>query len=115
VPNIQVLQADGTYLEVSENYPLPVAVAGAADLVHNQVALNASTATSIMALNANRRRAMVQNLGTVDTAWIGKSTVTAGNGIRLLPGQSMPVEWTGAVFGIAGSGTPSVAYWEESN
>lgn len=81
------------------------------------VAGNASvttSATQIVAANAARRGVMIQNVG-IDFVWIGPSGIATGSGIRVAPGQTVSIDKspTAAVFGIATSGTQSVAFLEE--
>jgi len=73
-----------------------------------------TTATLIAASRAGRRAISVVNVGTTDT-FIGEVGVTTSNGVLLLgvKGSAVTLEVIGAVYGIVGAGTVTVAYVEE--
>ncbi|MFZ9968065.1 MAG: hypothetical protein ACO3IN_13885 [Steroidobacteraceae bacterium] len=80
---------------------------------------NASVTTSaatILAADATRRTAVLTNLGS-DYVWIGDSGITANEGIRLAPGQTLTIDKapTPAIYAVAQSGTQTVAYFTEAD
>jgi hypothetical protein len=80
---------------------------------------NASVTTSaatVLAADATRRTAVLTNLGS-DYVWIGDSGITANEGIRLAPGQTLTVDKapTPAIYAVAQSGTQTVAYFTEAD
>lgn len=84
---------------------------GAANIASGQVTATTSAAT-LIAVRSTRRSAVVRNLDSVITVYIGPATVTSGNGMPLRAGESMPIDSTALIQVIAASGTPSVAYIE---
>lgn len=50
-----------------------------------------------------------------NTVYIGPATVTAANGVAIPPQTSRTVTWVGLIQALAGSGTPTVDFWEEYN
>lgn len=74
-----------------------------------------STSTLIIAANANRKRLVLINMGTTNV-FIGNIGVTIGTGQLLLgiAGYVIPLYFTGAVYGIVGTGTQTIAYLEEA-
>lgn len=75
-----------------------------------------TTAAQVLALAATRRSATIQNLGT-DYIYLGATGITANNGLRLAPGQTVVIDKspTAAIFAIAGTGTQTVSYFTESD
>ena len=75
-----------------------------------------TTAAQVLALAATRRSATIQNLGT-DYIYIGATGITANNGLRLAPGQTVVIDKSpvAAIFAIAASGTQTVSYFTESD
>lgn len=112
--------ADGEReLAVTEANPLPVSVdatdayTGAANISTEQEALS-TTAEAALAARATRRSVLVQNLDTAETVWVGANTSTGPTtGIRLLPGESVRIYTTAAIWAEAGANTPTVAFLEE--
>lgn len=85
-----------------------------ATLNTNQVSVG-STSTLIIAANANRKRLVLINMGTTNV-FLGNIGVTIGTGQLLLgiAGYVIPLYFTGAVYGIVGTGTQTIAYIEEA-
>ena len=80
---------------------------------------NASVTTSaatVLALDATRRTAVLTNLGS-DYVWVGDSGITANEGIRLAPGQTLTIDRapTPAIYAVAASGTQTVAWFTEAD
>lgn len=75
----------------------------------------ASTSTLILAANSNRKRLVLINMGTTNV-FVGNIGVTIGTGQLLLgiAGYVIPLYFTGAVYGIVGTGTQTIAYLEEA-
>lgn len=96
----------------SASIPVTTDHTGAPNLAHNQVALNSSTATSIVAANATRRSVVITNNDAAIVIYIGKSGVTSSTGHKLAAGQSFTMPFVGQIFGISASATPSVSYSE---
>lgn len=85
-------------------------MARGATLVHDQEALS-TTAEEVIARNSNNRRAIIRNIDEAITVYIGSSdAVTSSNGFPLKADEVITLELMGAVWMIAASGTPSVAY-----
>lgn len=76
------------------------------------VALNNATATQIAASNTARAFITISNLDTAIDVYLGDSGVnnTTERGILLPPRASISIPSTGAIYGIAASGTPSVSF-----
>lgn len=87
---------------------------GADAVANGQVALS-TTAATVIAANTKRRRILVKNLDATIVVFIGRATVSATNGFRINAGETVELTGTGLIQGIAASGTPSVAYWEEAD
>lgn len=86
----------------------------AANLLHGTVSVS-TTATQIRPSTSTRQSLTVQNLGTVDV-YIGGSSVTASNGVRIAPQKAISnIIFTGAVYGIAATAGQDVRYFEEYN
>jgi hypothetical protein len=80
---------------------------------------NASVTTSaaaVLASDSTRRTAVLTNLGS-DYVWVGDSGITANEGIRLAPGQSLTIDRapTPAIYAVAASGTQTVAWFTEAD
>lgn len=84
---------------------------GAANLNNGQVAASVTAAT-LVAARSTRRSVTIKNLDAAITVYIGKATVTAGNGMQLKAGESISVDTTALIQVIAASGTPTVAFME---
>lgn len=80
----------------------------------NQVTVQSSAATLIVAENFGRKAVLVTNLGTT-AVYIGpNSNVSTSNG-QLLPGvvgASISIPQTGPVWGIAASSTEAVSFMD---
>ncbi len=78
----------------------------------NQVTVQSTSATLIVAKNTGRKAVVITNLGTV-AVYIGpNASVTTSNG-QLLPGvvgASLSIPSTSAVWGIAASSTQAVSF-----
>ena len=80
---------------------------------------NASVTTTsdvVLAANAARRTIVLTNLGS-DYVWIGDSGITANEGIRLAPGQTLTIDRapTPAIYAVAASGTQTVSWFTEAD
>ena len=84
--------------------------AASADMSVGQNALS-TVAEEVLAANADRVFAEVKNLDSGIAIYIGTdNTVTSGNGHLLGPGEAFAFDgYSGAVWAIAASGTPSVS------
>lgn len=91
-----------------------IALGGAAHLANSQVATSTTAATLFIA-RATRVGCLVRNLDTTISVYIGKTTVTAGNGMVLKAGESVVLSTQELVQVIAASGTPTVAIADEYN
>lgn len=114
--NVTVVQPTGTNLHtIVDNFPAvqPITRVGAT-LNTNQISIG-STSTLIIAANTNRKRLVLINMGTTNV-FIGNIGVTIGTGQLLLgiAGYVIPLYFTGAVYGIVGTGTQTIAYLEEA-
>lgn len=89
---------------MSETYPVGTLANGAETAV-------SSSAVSVLAANANRKKLIVQNTG-VNTVRIGTTGVTATTGFRLTAGATMVFDMphcpTNAVFAIRESADSTV-------
>jgi hypothetical protein len=116
--NIAITNQDGTN-------PLVVNADGSINTKENtigtwangvQTAVN-GTAVQIQASNANRKRLLIQNVGTTNIR-IGVSGVTATTGTRLTPGSVLilqtPNVETNAIFSIAETSIASIALTQET-
>lgn len=85
----------------------------AGDLTTGQNALS-TTEEQVIPANTARRFAEVTNADAAINVYLGKdNTVTAANGHLLKPGASFGFEgYSGAVWAIAASGTPTVTFIE---
>lgn len=85
----------------------------ATGLTTGQNALSTS-AEEVLAANANRRFAEVKNADASISVYIGDdNTVTSANGHLLKAGESLDFQqYTGAIWAIAASGTPTVTFVE---
>lgn len=85
----------------------------AAALTHDQNALS-TTAEEVIPANTARKFASVRNIHASIDVYLGKSdAVTTANGYLLRPGEAFEFEgYTGAIWAIAVSGTPTVCFVE---
>jgi hypothetical protein len=86
---------------------------GAAALTHNQNALSTS-AEVVIAANSARVYAEITNHDVAINVFLGKdSSLTTSNGYLLAPGKAFGfARYTGPVWAIAASGTPTVSFIE---
>lgn len=105
-----VTGADG--LNRPEVIVAPPAVPASSTTI-NQTALSTS-AKQILAANANRRFSEVKNMDASIIVYVGKdNSVTSGNGYPIKAGEAFDFEgYAGAIFAVAASGTPTLAYIE---
>lgn len=70
----------------------------------------------IISPNSARRSFVLTNLGT-DYVFIGDSSIAVNEGIRLAPSQTLTIDKspTAAVYGIANSGTQTLAFFAEED
>lgn len=87
---------------------------GAANEVNSQITTSTTASTLIIA-RPTRVGCLIKNLDAAITVYIGKATVTAGNGMPLKPGDSVVVSAQILWQVIAASGTPIVAVADEYN
>jgi hypothetical protein len=91
--------------------PVPVP-----SIAHAQVATSSSAGVVLAADSTRRRRTiLIRNLDTSISVYIGGSTVTTGNGMLVKAGESITVSTSAAVYAVAASGTPTVAYLTEDD
>lgn len=114
VPRKLIDMGDGTYAErvvtVDASGDPTSPSAPAAALATTQNALS-TAAEVVVAANATRIFAEVKNLDSSINVFLGDdNTVSAANGHRLAPGEAFVFEnYTGAIWAIAASGTPTVS------
>jgi hypothetical protein len=86
-----------------------------ATIAHGQGSVTTSAA-QFLASGSTRRSVTIQNLGN-DYVYIGATGITANNGIRLSPGQTLVIDKSpnAAIFAIASSGTQTCSYLTESD
>lgn len=85
--------------------------AGGTTLAAAHVTTSTGAAT-LVAARTGRRSVVIQNIDATDTVWIGPATVSASNGLRLKPGESVTLDTAALLQAIAGANTPAVAYVE---
>lgn len=108
---IATSDGNGVPQAVDESHPVSTNP-GATTINNGQVALS-TTAATLVAARTGRRRVTILNMDAAITIYIGKATVTSGNGFPLIAGASIRLETSALIQGIAASGTPTVAYVEE--
>lgn len=86
-----------------------------ATIAHGSASVTTSAA-QMLASASTRRSVTIQNLGN-DYVYIGATGITANNGIRLSPGQTLVIDKSpnAAIFAIAASGTQACSYLTESD
>lgn len=85
---------------------------GGDTFIAGQTAMSGSAAV-IVAARANRRHVIVKNIDASLKVYVGEdASVTTSNGLELAAGESVTVETTQVVYGIAASGTPNVQWLE---
>lgn len=106
---------DGTdFLAINADGSINVAQASATSAAYGATSVS-STATKIIATNlANRRKVIVQNMGSKDMFFGHNNSVTTANGIRISAGSSAELEFgaTLDLYGITASGTADARYLE---
>lgn len=71
---------------ISDTYPLSVRQVGFTTIKTTQLNVGGAAATPIPATaQVGRRKILIVNLGSNGTLWLGDNSVTAGNGIPVLP------------------------------
>lgn len=110
---VAVTQSTNPWVVNGSGFVQPVTRVGAT-MNTNQVTVG-STSTLILAANTNRKRLILINMGTTNV-FLGNVGVTIGTGQLLLgiAGYVIPLYFTGAVYGIVGTGTQTIAYLEEA-
>jgi hypothetical protein len=98
-------------------HPIPssvtiTSVPGAVNVANGQVT-SSTTAGTLVIARPTRRSCLIKNTDPTLTVYVGKATVTSGNGMPLLAGQSVVINDQALVQVIAASGTPIVAYLDE--
>lgn len=81
-------------------------------LTSGQVALS-TTAASVATVSATRRAITVKNIDATISVYVGITGVTSSTGYLLKAGEFVRIESGAAVFAVAASGTPSVAFIAE--
>jgi hypothetical protein len=97
------------------NVPVAVKTAVGPGTIATGQVTTSTTAGTMVAANATRRRCILKNTDASITVTVGPATVTTGNGMPLKAGESLEVRWTGLIQVISASGTPVVAYMDESD
>jgi hypothetical protein len=85
---------------------------GAAHAATSQVTTS-TTAGTLAIARATRVSCLVRNLDASITVYVGKATVTSGNGTPLKAGESFAFTTQELVQVIAASGTPVVSVFDE--
>lgn len=106
--NAGSLTVDGS---VSISGTVTTARTGAANMANGQVTTS-NVAGTLVAARATRRYVTIKNLDASITVYIGIATVTSANGLPLLAGESVSLDFVGLIQVIAASATPTVAYVE---
>lgn len=79
---------------------------------NNNSASIGTSAAQIVLGRSSREALLVQNLGTADL-YVGGSTVTTANGVKVAAGSAMGFsDFNGPLYGISASGTLDVRYLE---
>lgn len=90
-----------------------IELGGTSTLTNGAETAVSNVAIEVLASNANRKSAIIQNTGTANIR-VGVSAVTAVTGAQLEPGDSVrlsvPFVFTGAVFAIREGGSDSIAF-----
>ena len=98
----------------AQNTTITKAVPGAQHVANSQVATSTTAGTLVVA-RPTRTSCLVRNLDASITVYIGKATVTSGNGMPIKAGESVVITGQGLWQVIAASGTPTVAVIDEYN
>ena len=90
-----------------------IPTSGATANVSTEQEALSTTAEEAFGERLTRRSGIIQNLDSTITVYVGvNAQVASTTGRRLLAGESMPWNSTAAVWAVAASGTPSVAFVE---
>lgn len=60
-------------------------------------ATSTGTAATLIVARATRKGALIRNLDTANSVWIGPATVTTSNGFLIKAGEALPITWVGLV------------------
>lgn len=96
----------------SQIIPVAQELQGAANFATGQAALNSSTATSLMSARPTRRCALVTNTSATVNIYVGGAAVATSTGQLIAPGNSLTIPFTGAIYAISASSTPTASYCE---
>src|SRR5207237_10324887 len=91
---------------VSPTNPIPVTNMLDGSLKNTAATITTGAAQVVSSALSNRRGVMIQNLGT-DNVYVGGSTVSTSNGIRITPDATSPIFPFGpdvAIYMVADSG-----------
>lgn len=106
---------DGTdFLAINGDGSINIAQAAATSAAYGEETVT-TTATKIIASNlANRRKVIVQNLGSKDMFFGHNASVTTATGIRISAGSSAELEFGPSLdlYGITASGSADARYLE---
>lgn len=98
---------------VTATTPMPTSVTtfgGAANIATGQVTGTTAGTTAIVAARSTRRSVTIKNISSANSIFIGDATVTTLSGIPLNAGESIALDFTGALAGYAMGGACVVAY-----
>lgn len=85
-----------------------------APTLNNAQQTSTGTAATLLIARPTRRGAVIRNVATTGSVWIGKATVTTGNGLELKAGENIAVTFTGITQIIDDTSTHcAVAFWDE--
>jgi len=84
---------------------------GSINQLYNQVATSTTAAIAVPASVVDSRQDVtILNMDAAITIYIGDSALTTSNGFPLAAGASITRRFFGAVWAVAASGTPKLAY-----
>jgi hypothetical protein len=98
---------------VTTSTPLPTTITtfgGAANLATGQITGTTAGTTAVVAARATRRSVTIRHFSAANTAFIGPSGVTTSSGFPLLTGESVALDFTGAVEVICTGGAVVLVY-----
>lgn len=120
--------ADSTYFKttipgdtpVSSTNPLPVTTGSssgvaASNLATGQVTGTTTGTTALVAARATRRSVTLKHISAANTVWLGGASVNSITGIPLYAGESIALDFTGAIAMIDTGGAVVVAYADVYN
>ena len=102
--NVNILGTDGGLIN-------PATSVGADNLNNGQVTVITGSVL-IIDFNIQRRSVVIKNLHTSIPIYVGKLPVSSSNGMELKAGESISIDFNGAIYGTVISGSVSVAYLE---